>query len=111
MYTHSLANKGSLNRGGWKPGRNIPLYSVLSTNVCVVSPYCSKHKSIFQDILNSFHNVLNRNSDCNAQCKFIGFILSDFSYRLKHGQPNFTKLVLQGVGLFYNDCTSLAGFL
>lgn len=47
MYTHSLANKGSLNRGGWKPGRNNPLYPVLSTNVCVVSPYCSKQKQVY----------------------------------------------------------------
>lgn len=37
--------------------------------------------------------------------------VSVFPYRLKHGQPDFTKLVLQGVGLLYNNCTPLPGFL
>lgn len=33
-----------------------------------------------------------------------------FSYRLKHSQPDFTILVLQGVGLLYHN-TPLFSFL
>lgn len=97
MQTYNLSNKGSLNWGGWKPGRNNPPYSLLSTNVCVVSPYCRKQTSLMMlEIL-------------------LLFFLTHFEYlvyyRLKHSQPDFTVLVLQGVGLLYDKCTSLPCFL
>lgn len=58
-----------------------------------------------------FANMQNWNSDFDVQCKFIEFILMVFSYGLKHSQPDFTIVVLQGVGLLYNNCTPLSGFL
>lgn len=33
------------------------------------------------------------------------------SHRLKHSQPDFAQLVLQGVGLLYDQCASLLCFL
>lgn len=58
-----------------------------------------------------FVNLQNWNSDFNIQCESIEIILMVFSYCLKHSQPDFTILVLQGVGLLDNNCTPLSGFL
>lgn len=48
---------------------------------------------------------------CSIKIVFKMLGVCVFSYRLKHSQPDFTKLVLQGVGLLYNNCTPLPGFL